>query len=315
MRKVILQLLFISSLSLVIISCEKEEEQFPPFGPEEKTLISFPEGGNMVLLALDITPGIETIDVVEIQREAVSSASLQKPQIVKVQKNTTALVALGDGEVVEMPETVYEHNPENPFDGQFWTVTFQPGESRKFLKLDINTSALAQLTRVGMGFQLAEAPGAQISTSLNQTAVEIGAKNQWDGVYRVKYRLFHPTNPGITGNGQFEWDFPSSGPNSIDWDFATIHINFATGGLGFFGLSASQPTLQTRMIVNPDNSVTVTNASPWAVLGGFPPLVVPPGANNHYDPATKTFYAAYTWTPAGSGTRERYDTLTYVRPR
>jgi hypothetical protein len=154
-----------------------------------------------------------------------------------------------------------------------------------------------------------------LSASQNQVAVEIGAKNQWDGVYKVKYRLFHPTNPGITGNGTIpEWDFLTSGPTSIDWDFATVFINFPTNGLTYFG-DATGPSLQVRMTVNPDNTVSLTNVGSQAIALAFPPLVVPPGVTNRYDPATKTFYVAYTWTPAGAGTREKYDTLTYIRPR
>jgi hypothetical protein len=146
-------------------------------------------------------------------------------------------------------------------------------------------------------------------------AIEIGAKNQWDGVYRIRYRLFHPTNPAISGNGSLSaWAFPSSGPRSIDWDFATVFINFSTGGLTYFG-DGLGPSLQVRMTVNADNTVSVSNVGPRAGALAFPPLVVPPGVTNRYDPATKTFYVAYTWTPAGAGTREKYDTITYVRPR
>lgn len=311
MRKALLQLLFISSLFSIIISCEKGEEQFPPFTSAEKTLIRFPAGGTIVTLALDITAGYETIDVVEIRRDAVNQAELMKPQVVKIKKNITALSDLGSRAVAEIPEDVYENNADNPYDGQVWTVTFQPGEDVKYLKLDINTSALASLGRVGLGFQIVEAPGAQISATLNQTAVEIGAKNAWDGVYRIRYRLFHPTNANITGNGVIsEWDFPSSGPTSIDWDFATIFINFSTGGLTYFG-DALGPSLQVRMTVNPDNSVSISNVAPRAIPLGFPPLIPPPGSNNRYDPATKTFYVAYTWVTG----REKYDTLTYLRPR
>lgn len=315
MRKVLLQLIFILSVSLLIISCEKGDEQFPPFTSSEKTLVKLPSAGTLVTLALDITPGFETIDVLEIQRTPPTQADLQKSLVVKVKRNPTALSDLGARAVVEMPESAYRHNAANPFDGQAWTVTFEPGQTNAHLKLDINTSALASFGRVGMGFQLVEAAGAIISSTMNQAAVEIGAKNQWDGVYRVRYRLFHPTNSAITGNGVIpEWEFPSSGPNSIDWDTYTVFINFSTGGLTYFG-DAAGPSLQVRIIINPDNTVSLQNVGSRAIPLAFPPLVVPPGVTNRYDPGAKTFYTAYTWTPAGSGTREKYDTLIYLRPR
>ena len=316
MKKVLQQLLFIVFLSFFVISCEKGEEQFPIPKSTEKALIKFMEGGNIVNLALDITTGFEAIDVVEIRRDATGPGDLQKTQTVKIEKSNSVLSELGQREVFEMPSSVYEANPDNPFDGQAWTVTFEPGEAVKFLKLNINTTALAALgARLGLGFKLVSAPGAQISAELNQTAVEIGAKNAWDGVYMVKYRFFHPTNAALTGSGIIpEWDFPSSGPTSIDWDFATVFINFSTGGLTYFG-DAGGPSLQVRITVNPDNTVTLTNVGSRAIPLAFPPLVVPAGVTNKYDPAAKTFYTAYTWTPAGAGTREKYDTLIYVRPR
>ncbi len=316
MRKVLQLILFISTVSIFIISCEKGTEPFPPVRSQEKATISFPAGNSLVTVALDISNTVITAEVLEIRRDATSPADLNRVQVVKIAKNNSVLSDLSGAEVTELSRDLYQNHPDNPFDGQYWTITFQPGEFVKHLKINLKTIDLVTLGRVGLGFQLASAENAVLSDSQNQVAVELGAKNQWDGVYRVRYRLFHPTNPDITGIGTIpEWDFPTSGPRSIDWDFATIHISFPTGGLGFFGLSATQPTLQTRMTVNPDNSVTVSNVAPFAAAGSFPPLVVPPGVINRYDPATKTFYVAYTWTPAGAGTRERYDTLTYLRPR
>ena len=146
-------------------------------------------------------------------------------------------------------------------------------------------------------------------------AVEISAKNKWDGVYGIRYKLFHPTNANITGTGSIsEWEFPSSGPTSIDWDFATVFIDFSSGGLSYFG-DAAGPSLQVRITVNPDNTVSLSNVGPRAAALSFPPLIVPAGVTNRYDPVAKKFYIAYTWTPTGAGTREKYDTLTFIRPR
>ncbi|HEV8271359.1 MAG TPA: hypothetical protein VGQ04_08640 [Chitinophagaceae bacterium] len=316
MRKVLRSFLFISLLSLVVVSCEKGTEQFPPVKSQEKPSISLPEGNGLVVAALDISNTVITVDILEIRRDATSPADLNRVQTVKIAKSNSVLSDLSGAAVTELPRDIYQSHPDNPFDGQFWTITFQPGEFVKHLKINLKTLDLVTLGRVGLGFQLASADnGAVLSASQNQVAVEIGAKNQWDGVYKVKYRLFHPTNPGITGNGTIpEWDFLTSGPTSIDWDFATVFINFPTNGLTYFG-DATGPSLQVRMTVNPDNTVSLTNVGSQAIALAFPPLVVPPGVTNRYDPATKTFYVAYTWTPAGAGTREKYDTLTYIRPR
>lgn len=316
MRKVLQHFLFISFVCLLVLSCEKGTEPFPPVKPQEKPSISLPQGNNLVNLALDISNNVITADVLEVRRDATSAADLNRVQTVKIAKSNSILSDFSGAEVKELSMDFYQSHPDNPFDGQYWTITFQPGEFVKYLKINLKTIDLVSLGRVGLGFQLASADnGAVLNDGQSKVAVEIGSKNQWDGVYRVRYRLFHPTNPAITGTGTIpEWDFPSSGPTSIDWDFATVFINFSTNGLTYFG-DATGPSLQVRINVNPDNTVSLTNIGSQAVPLAFPPLVVPTGVTNRYDPATKTFYVAYTWTPAGSGTREKYDTLTFVRPR
>jgi len=318
MRKVLQEILFISAVTFIFISCEKGEEPFPTSVNTEKTLVQLPDAANgpLITVALDLTPGAQTVNILTLQRNATSAAELHKPLTVKVKLQNAVISDPSSGEVHELPRNLYTNHPDNPFDGQYWTVTFPADEPITYLKIILDASNLITLTqRVGLGFQLAEAPGAQISDSKNQLGVEIGAKNQFDGVYRVRYRLFHPTNVDITGIGTIpEWDFLTSGPRSIDWDVATVFINFATNGLTYFG-DASGPSLQIRMTVNSDNTVSLTNVGSRAVALSFPPLVVPAGVTNRYDPATKTIYAAYTWTPAGAGTREKYDTITYIRPR
>jgi len=314
MRKGLLQLFSILSISL-IISCEKEDEQFPPVTSTEKNIILLPDGGNLVTKTLEINNTLTTYDILRIDRNTINAGELNKTQVVKIQKSNAILSELSGATVKELSMDFYQTPADNPFDGQFWTVTFQPGETTKYLKLNIRSRDITALGRVGLGFQIAGAENAQISATKNQVAVEISSKNKWDGVYQIRYKFFHPTSTNLTGSGTIsEWEFPSSGTNSVDWDIATVLIDFSTGGLTYFG-DAAGPSLQVRMTVNPDNSISLTNVGSRASALGFPPLVVPAGVTNHYDPSTKTFYAAYTWTPAGSGTREKYDTITYIRPR
>lgn len=316
MRKGLQSFLFISLLCLIVLSCEKENEPFPPVKSQERPSISLPDGNNLITTALNISNTVITVEILEIRRDAINAADLNRVQTVKIAKSNSVLSDLSGAAVTELPRDFYQSHSDNPFDGQNWTITFQPGEFVKHLKINLRPSDLISLGRVGLGFQLASADNnAILSASQYQVAVEIGAKNRWDGVYRVNYRLYHPTNAGITGNGTIpEWDFLSSGPTSIDWDVATVIIDFPSNSLTYFG-DAAGPSLQVRMIVNPDNTVSITNVGSRAAALAFPPLVVPPGVINRYDPTTKTFYVAYTWTPTGAGTREKYDTLTYIRPR
>jgi hypothetical protein len=190
MRKVLQQLLFIFAITIIVTSCEKGEEPFPTSVNTEKTLVSLPDaaGSSFITLAVDLNPGITTLNVLELQRDTKGAADLNKPLTVKV-KNQNALISEATGgEVHELPRNLYTNHPDNPFDGQYWTVTFKPGESKAYLKILINLAVLiTSPTRVGLGFQIAEVPGdAQISDSKGQLGVELSAKNQWDGTYAVR---------------------------------------------------------------------------------------------------------------------------------
>lgn len=190
MRKVLQQLLFISIVGFLMTSCEKGEEEFPPVSSTEKTIVSLPDaaGSTFMTLAVDLNPGVTTLEVLEIVREAKSPAELNKPLTIKI-KNQNALISEPTGgEVHELPRNFYTNHPDNPFDGQYWTVTFKPGEFTTHLKILIDLSILlSSPTRVGLGFQIAEVPkGVRIGDEDSQLGVELSAKNQWDGTYAVR---------------------------------------------------------------------------------------------------------------------------------
>ena len=184
----------------MFFSCEKEDEAFPTVKSKEKTIIQLPgaAGGTFTILALDLAQGVVTIDMLEIRRNAVSAAELNRPQVVKIKLQNALISDPTGGAVKELPRNLYTNHPDNPFDGQYWTVTFQPGEFVKFLKINLDPSALISLPmRVGLGFQIAEAEGALISQAKGQLGIEISAKNQWDGTYAVRGPLVDILTPNL----------------------------------------------------------------------------------------------------------------------
>ena len=305
MRKVLQQLLLISIASFLLISCEKDEEPFPPIESAEKTIIQLPEAedGPLKTLALELTAGVATIDLVEIRRDAANAAELNKTLAVKI-KNQNALISEPSaGEINELPRNLYTSHIDNPFDGQYWTVTFKPGEFVKFLKINLDPSALINLSmRAGLGFQIAEAPGARISASKNQIGVEISAKNQWDGLYRLDSYTEHPTNPLLTGVcGPYEVPLITIASNKVIWGFTHPWANGSN--------SATPAGYNPVFTINPTtNSVTVTDNSGIGFEND------PSYTNPRYDPATKKFYVKWRYNAAG-GFRMFTDTLTYLRSR
>lgn len=320
MRKVLLQLLFSSSLILFVTSCEKGEEPFPgTTESSEKALIHFPEAaaGPLTTIALDLNPGIQTLNMIEIRREATSPAELQKTQIVKIKNQNAVIADPSSGEVTELPSHLYTSHPDNPFDGQYWTVTFGPGEFVKYLKINLDASTLLSAGgRVGLGFLIAEAPGAEISDDRNKLGVELSAKNQYDGRYKCTWTNYHPTaNPGYTGSVT-EIQLHTSGPDKVKlfWPLANAYCSpsILNGGLSYFLAQEPQYTVDINT-----NLVTVQNVAP----GGTIVYSVAQGFTSRYEPATKKFFLkwGYNYGPGGAfdpaNTREWTQTLEYLGPR
>lgn len=319
MRKALLQLLVISAISFVFISCEKGDEPFPGTKSQEKTVIKIidAEAGPLKTLALDLTPGVATINLIEIRRDASSAAELNTTQVVKVKHQNALISDPSAGAINELPRNLYTNHPDNPFDGQYWTVTFAPGEFVKHLKINLDASVLITLgKRVGLGFQLAEAPNARISNSLFQVGVEISAKNAYDGVYNCTWTNYHPTaNPAYTGSStEIEMHTTAANKVKIYWPLAGAFCtpSILNGGLSYFLAQEPEYTVNTGT-----NAITVQNVAPGATT--FYSMAL--GFNSRYEPGTKTIYAKWGYSYGAGGafdpanTREWTQTMVYVRSR
>jgi len=318
MLKAFQQLFFLSIISIFIISCEKDDEPFPYQPSQAKTIIKLPEAeaGPLKTIALDLTPGIVSVKVLEIRRDAASAGELNKTLVIKI-KNQNALISEpSSGELKELPRNLYTVDPSNPFDGQYWTVTFDPGEFVEFIKINLNPSDLITAGRVGLGFQLAETPGANINDEKSQLGVELGAKNIYDGVYSLAWTNYHPAaNPGYTG-GTTEVELRTTAANKVKiyWPLAGAFAcpSILNGNLTYFGIQEPEYTINTST-----NAVTVQNAAPGAVT--FYSMAT--GFNSRYVPASRTFNVKWGYNYGAGGafdpanTREWTQTMVYLRPR
>lgn len=316
MRKLLQQLLILTSAAFIITSCEKGEEPFPFTVNNEKTLVHFPaaEAGPLATVALTVNPGVVTINLLEIRREASTPAELNKTLVIKVKHQNALIADPSAGAIRELPRNLYANHPDNPFDGQYWTVTFKPGEFVKHLKIDLDPTTLLTVgSRVGIGFQIAETPGALISEAKGQIGVEISAKNQYDGVYRLTWTNYHPSlNPGYTGSTT-DVEMRTTGPNKVKlfWPLASAYCipSILNGNLSYFLQQEPEYTVNQST-----NAITIQN------VGGAIVYELAQGFNTRYDPATKTIYAKYGYNYSAGAfnpatTREWTQTMVYLRPR
>ena len=292
MRKVLRSFLFISFVSVVVLSCEKESEPFPPVTSQEKPSISLPDGNNLVIAALDISTTVVTAEILEIRRDATSPADLNRVQTVKIAKSNSVLSDLSGAAVTELPRDLYQSHPDNPFDGQFWTITFQPGEFVKHLKINLKTIDLTSLGRVGLGFQLASADNGAVLSEQNQVAVELGSKNKYDGIYEITGAALREADPLLTGPfGPYERTLVTSGANSVQWVGQVLWANGAN--------SALPPGYEPEITVDPVTNLITSLRSPNGLIVMTNPVVrtdILNGTQQRYDPASKTLYFEFTYT-------------------
>jgi len=292
MRKVLRSFLFISFVSVVVLSCEKESEPFPPVTSQEKPSISLPDGNNLVIAALDISTTVVTAEILEIRRDATSPADLNRVQTVKIAKSNSVLSDLSGAAVTELPRDLYQSHPDNPFDGQFWTITFQPGEFVKHLKINLKTIDLTSLGRVGLGFQLASADNGAVLSEQNQVAVELGSKNKYDGIYEITGAALREADPLLTGPfGPYERTLVTSGANSVQWVGQVLWANGSN--------SALPAGYEPEITVDPVTNLITSLRSPNGAISMTNPVVrtdILNGTQQRYDPASKTLYFEFTYT-------------------
>jgi hypothetical protein len=305
------------AIALLAISCEKAESRLTPEykGPLKVNFNNY--GGTF---GLDL-PLANTLIDIPIEVKLTNTVDPAPTDIrVKVQMDRNVLYDFNvenGSNYVTPPDSAFTFTPTK----ELW-LTIPKGQRRAGFVAKVNPGKLNLTSEFAVGFSVADAQGAEVNAGdvESKVVVTFNLRNKYDGVYAVRYRLFHPTNPAIVGNSGFEWNFITSGANSVVWETATIMRNFSTGGLTFFG-DASGPSLHTNMDVNQTtNAVTVTNVGSRAAALSFPALITPIAGvgTNVYVPASKTFRVSYGWqTTAGdvSTQRSRWDTLVYLRPR
>lgn len=242
----------------------------------ETTLIKLPQAENEITtLALDAIPGQLKVGIVEIRRDTRSQADLNRAQIVKVAPNPGLISAYNTAHGTNYTAlTGFTNAPENPFNGQHWTVTFNPGEFAKSIMIQFDPTLLDLSKRYALGFKIDQADGAFISDSKKEALIEVAIKNKYHGTYHAIGVFHHPTN----GDRAIDEDksLLTAGANSVRTTLGDV------GGLGY----------QMILTVNPaNNAVTITPA-------GATPNVDQHWGPNYYDPATKSFHLHYSYNVA-----------------
>jgi hypothetical protein len=276
-----------------------EDREYGIKGPDEGRLVTLGDAKSapdqLTAVALDLVPDVETINLVYVTYDAdqptdkdITVTLALKPTLISDfnSANGTSLI--------EIPANAYT------IPGGSLKVTIPKGQRKAYLPITLTKSLLDLTLAYALGFtiQSCDDPNVTIASNKINALYNIGLKNKWDGLYRVYGFFSHPT-PANTGSFDVSGiEFQTVGPTSVE-----MYHPPSGGGqpfvLGFFGV-------YPRITVAPNNTITVT-AAPQV------PVPHPLAAQNRYDPATKTFYAYYSYNTAAP--RIAWDTCVYLGPR
>ncbi len=272
MKKTFINILPILLVAMSLTSCIEKDNYFSydQSSPSRKQVVKIANGGDLVTIARDVSPTIDTFQVIDIRREPNSASELNQPLTVKLVKNPAIIsdynTANGTS-FVELPPSSYTILDD------LNNITFKPGEDIKQIKIRLNKGALDLSEQYALGFSIADANGAVINTSLKNGIYSIGIKNQWHGTYHASGIFHHPTSGDRTIDE--DKDLLTSGARSVLAPLADL------GGAGYF----------MNLTINTDNTVTITPA-------GVTPNIDQHWGPNFYDPATKTFHLNYSYNTA-----------------
>jgi hypothetical protein len=199
---------------LMMASCVKKE--VTPLEDEGSTFVKILGGGTPAELKknpVDFVPTPQTILVADIRRDLPTNEALNSTTIVVV-KDDTAAVRAANPSYIHLPAAWYTLVAESPKvggQGGTWTFEFKPGEFAKQISIVIpNATVLNPSALYGLGFTITTVTNGVISNS-KSVVVEIGAKNDWDGIYAVTGPMIDLAVPTIV-----QWNNPASGDPFVD---------------------------------------------------------------------------------------------------
>jgi Domain of unknown function (DUF4361) len=307
--------LFVSASLLLFASCKKvlvSEDG----GDKGQTIVKLHDGladtasgyaAGYKLLNIDLVSTPQTLEMVDVRRDAANSNELNKAMNIIV-KNDQGAVTTYNSSLVPLPAGSFTVDASTPLVGNDYTVALEPGNIGKVIKITITNAQNLNLNNsYGMGFTISSVDANGKIAGLEKTiVVEIGLKNIYDGIYSLRGYVLRATDATSSGAvGPKEISLVTTSSNSVRYSQSHGWANTATIGIA---ATVGFPTFT----VNSDNTVA-TSSDGGAFPAGLTNIVLP-GIVSRYIPSSKTFYAYSTWG-GGIGVREMRDTLVYLRPR
>lgn len=320
--------LAVTVAGFLLSSCNKDDVN-EGITNQEKTILKLPQAGDdePYNFALDAIPGSTTLEVLEVRRDAISEAELNKALTVKVSPNPAMIAdynAANPGNELSL-FTNYTNDASSPFDGSNWVLDFAPGEFVKYIKIIFDPTTMDFSKRNVLAFKLEPADGVQISNSASEAFVEVAVKNKWDGIYNLTGTLTDYAAANLVAAEQ-EIHLITTGANTVKmiptelgieghliWD---LNANSGAGGLSYYGTYG--PVFEFDPATDKIISVKNIYGQP---AGNTRSAELNPSGDNFYDPVSKEIRVSYymkqpSFIPAPPNIRVAFDEVfSYVGPR
>lgn len=303
------QLLLLSTILAVLAGCVKKDDFYKENSADSgaKTVVKIIDAPG-VLRVRDLNPTIDTFLLLEVRRDAASSADLNQTLTVKLTKADTLVTNAG---YTVLPSNAYTLLTDVN------NLTFKPGEFAKEILIKVDKSKFDLTKQYAIGYVITDAgSGAVASGDNKKILINVILKNKYDGKYQLDGAFYHPTSSPNYDPFTIDVELHTSGPNSVKLyvpDFGGYYGPGLFGGvLNAFG--AQEPEITIDPVTN---KATVQNSYSGAVTF----YTMAPNYDSHYDPAAKKIYVKYGYNYAAGPTfnpatnREWTYVFTYLGPR
>lgn len=300
----LIQFLFAATL----FSACKKVELIKPVGDRGQTIVKFMinsnnNGVNYNLKNYNVTSTPQTVEVVDIRRDIPNSTELNKTMVISIKADDALLNtynSLNGTALVPLPAGSYTVDGTNPLANGAYTVTFNPGEFAKPLKIVLTNPSTLDLSKqyaVALTIVTAITSGDGVVSFDNRSVVvELGPLNKYDGIYSLSGYTLRAGDPARTGTfSPIEMSLITQSGNSVAYSDLQVWADGSGVGIGIPVLTVD-PATNLVTVSSPGGATNVSAAA------------------NYYDPATKTFHLDFTWG-AGPSSRRATVTLKYLRPR
>lgn len=240
------QIAFLVMFAMAFAACKKVEQP-TPLGDDGQTLVKILGAGTpaaIIKKPVDFVPVPTQILAVQIRRDIANPSDLQKTMVVTI-KDDLAAVTAANAAYIQMPTAWYTLSysasggvTKTGGQGGTFTATFGPGEFSKEIYVNIPDATVMNPSALyGLGFTILTSDGGVISTQ-KSLVVEIGAKNDWDGLYLNQGTFLDVSNPAFVYGGDQEYALITAGASTC----YVVAVNLNGGIPGYSFSNAGTPT-------------------------------------------------------------------------